>query len=329
MTATQEKSLDLGDGLTLAYEEIGYPSSSEVVIFFHGVLSVGMASEIPPAFEARHIHFIAPTLPGWGNSSPVPRGVEYHDYLYRCIDALLRHLHPDKDDLRLYISGGSFGTVVSQIIYGAPYDKFPYGRQIVAMLLIAPFSPPHHHKEFNKSLSLSNWIAVGTPAKVIPFKLFFRLGIVGLKTKVNTPEAAKKFINDYVFEHMKPNEMQAFVKWKHAKGLKDGEELDTLADGVYRSTRKTWAGLLGVSDVIHSNWGGYNPAQLDEEHTKPVFFCLTKEDKDTLRMGEWLAGQLRGSLVRYEEGGHVGSLFVMDDIWEDFLARYCGPATVQ
>lgn len=32
-------------------------------------------------------------------------------------------------------------------------------------------------------------------------------------------------------------------------------------------------------------------------------------------MGEWLASQLKDVPIILGEGGHVGSLFVLDDIW--------------
>ena len=319
---SSEKLLDLQDGLTLAYEEKGDSSSSNVVIFFHGIFSVGIAYELPPAFETRQIHYIAPTLPGWGNSSPVPANTTYHDYLYRCITALLQHTHPNANDLKLYLSGGSFGTVPAQLLYGAPYDKFPYGKHIVAMLLLAPFSPFYCHKEYAKQMSWISWIGVGPLTKYIPGHMLARLGARAIKSKINTPEGAKAFINDFVFKNMKPKEMEAFRAWKARKNLRDGEELDPMADGIYRSMQKTSQGFLVVADVLHSDWGGYNPTKLDGEHAKPAMFVLTKEDKETKWMGEWLASKLPGSSIRYEEGGHVGSLFVMDDIWEDFMTRY-------
>ncbi|KAI0092606.1 hypothetical protein BDY19DRAFT_925185, partial [Irpex rosettiformis] len=224
--------------------------------------------------------------------------------------------------LRLYLAGGSFGTVPAQMLYGAPYDKFPYGKHIVAMLLLAPFSPFHCHKEYAKHMSWISWIGVGPLARFIPFHILPRLGVLAMKSKIKTPEAAKAFINDFVFKNMKPQEMEAFRAWKERKKLRDGEELDFMADGVYRSMQKTSQGFITVADVLHSGWGGYDPGKLDAEHTKPVLLVLTKEDRETQWMGEWLAGKIRASSIRYEEGGHVGSLFVMDSIWEDFVARY-------
>lgn len=319
---TGEKTLDLGDGLSLAYEETGDSTSSTVVVFFHGVFGVGRAAKLSPVLESRGVHFIAPTLPGWGNSSPVPKNSTYHDYLYHSITALLCHLHPSVDDLRIYLAGGSFGTVVTQILYGAPYDHFPYGRHIIAVLLLAPFSPPHAHKEFNQCLTWSNSLMIGSPAKIIPFNIVPRLAVSSMKGKLSTQAGAKEFIDDFVFKKMGRAEVEAFEKWKRDKELKDGEELNDMADGIYRSVQKSWEGLLITPSVFHAGWGGYSPASLDDEHTKPVFIVVTKGDKETRLMGEWLARTLKNATLRYEAGGHVGTLFVMDDIWADFMGRF-------
>lgn len=48
---------------------------------------------------------------------------------------------------------------------------------------------------------------------------------------------------------------------------------------------------------------------------------VTHGDQETKKMGEWLASQLKNVHVRYEEGGHIGTLFVMEDIWAEFLSR--------
>ncbi|KAJ3488740.1 hypothetical protein NLI96_g2617 [Meripilus lineatus] len=320
-----EKYLQLPGERILAYAHSGYPDSEEVVIFFHGVFGVGLVHTerpSPPIFEEKRVHFIAPTLPGWGNSSPPPPSTSFRDYLYEVTTTLINHLYNDTTKLRLYISGGSYGTVPAQMLYGAPYDSFPLGRQIVGLLLGAPFSSPRAHKEFNKCLSWGNWIAVGTPSQVIPGNLIMRLGSMGMKSNVNTPERARAFIKKFGFTNLTPEERVAYEKWKEAKEIKSDEEaVAGMAEGVYRSIEKTWEGFYETANVIHSDWG-FSPQTLDEEHSKgPVLVVMTYGDKDTLRMGEWLAGNYKNGHGRYEHGGHIASMFVMDDIWADFMGR--------
>lgn len=91
-----------------------------------GVFGVGTATDpLSPALLERGVHFVVPTLASWGNTSPIPHGVTFHDQLYQDVTALINHLHPNVDDLKLYISGGSLGTVTAQMLYGVPYEKFP------------------------------------------------------------------------------------------------------------------------------------------------------------------------------------------------------------
>ena len=319
----EEQLLPLPDGRTLAYASTGTASSSRVVIFFHGVFGVGTATNpLSPIFIEKGVHFIAPTLPGWGNTSPVPPHIPFHEQLYQDVSALLSYLYPDDNELELYISGGSFGTVPAQILYAAPYERFPAGRHIRGMLLLAPFSPFRVHKEYAKCLSWVNYVAVGPLSRVLPFKLASRLGRLVMENKVDTREHAEAFLKDFVFKNMKHAERELYENWKAAKGLKDGEELKQMADGVYRSVQKTWDGFMAVPSILHSSWGGYSPADLDEEHSKPVLLFLTKEDWEMTRMGEWLASKLKNARVRYGEGGHLGALFIMDDIWRDFMSQF-------
>lgn len=317
-----EQLLLLPDGRTVAYATSGDASSTDIVVFFHGVFGVGMApTTLAPALVDRKVHYIAPTLPGWGNTSPLSPGTPFHEQLYRDFTAVIEHLHSRVDDLKLYVSGGSFGSVAAQILYGAPYEKFPLGRHIQGLLLLAPFSPFRVHKEYASCLNWNSWFAVGPPSRIVPGGLIMRLAAFAMKRKMDTPEHADEFMRDFVFKNMTQPERELYVKWKADKRIKDGEEVKHLADGVYRSVQKSWDGFKAVPSVFQSDWGGYSPAELDDEHSKPVLLFLTKEDKETRQMGEWLAGKLKDSRVRYGEGGHIGSLFVMDDIWADFMSQ--------
>ncbi len=141
MTEALEKHLTLSDGRRLAYADIGDPTSSLVIVLYHGVFGVGRAVRLSPALRELGVHFIAPTLPGWGTSDPRPKDLPYPTCVTSDFTALINYLHPNDDNLRIYISGGSFGTVPAQIIYGASFDVFPLGRNIVGCLILSPFSP--------------------------------------------------------------------------------------------------------------------------------------------------------------------------------------------
>lgn len=321
-TLSPEQLLALPHDRTLAYATSGDPTSTNVVLFFHGVFGVGTAADpLSPALLERGVHFVAPTLPSWGNTSPIPHGVGFHDQLYQDVTALINHLHPNVDGLKLYISGGSFGTVPAQMLYGAPYERFPLGRHIAGLLLLAPFSPFSVHKDYSKCLSLANYLFLGPGSQYIPFKLVPRLGVAMLKGKVDTREHAEQFMRDHFLSKMTPEERELCEQWKVKWGIKDGEEGKEMADGMYRSVRNGWDGFMAVPGVLRSDWGGYSPSKLDDEHSKPVLLFLTHGDPEMKAMGEWLGGQLKNAHIRYGAGGHIGALFVLDDIWADFMSR--------
>ena len=113
---TPEKYLELSDGRTLAYAEAGNSSSSTLVIYMHGMFTVGRASDSKVLME-RDIHYISPTLPGWGTSSPRRnKDKSFALGLVSDITALIDHLHPHDLNLKIYVAGGSFGTVPAQML---------------------------------------------------------------------------------------------------------------------------------------------------------------------------------------------------------------------
>jgi pimeloyl-ACP methyl ester carboxylesterase len=116
-TGEREHTLPLPDNRQLAYADNGNRSSTTVVLFFSGYFSVGNASYIPEPLKDLDVHFVAPTLPGNGESSTV-KGVPYSEGLCRDMTALLEHLHPGDSIRKLYIGGGSYGSVQAQILYG-------------------------------------------------------------------------------------------------------------------------------------------------------------------------------------------------------------------
>ncbi|KAJ3739468.1 hypothetical protein DFH05DRAFT_513554 [Lentinula detonsa] len=89
------------------------------------------------------VHLVCPSLPG-------------------DIYTLLHHLHPEPTNLKLHICAHSFGCVAAQILYGAPYLLFPYGRCIAGLILLNPLSPPHCHKDYWKFLSWQSALFIST-----------------------------------------------------------------------------------------------------------------------------------------------------------------------
>jgi len=276
---SEEKFLALPGGRTLAYADSGNSSSTTLFLFFHGAFGVGETKRTSPVLIEKGVHFVAPTLPGWGNSSPPARDIPYSTSLATDIHTLIKHLHPNDADLKLYIGGGSYGTVPAQILYGAAYEVFPCGRNIVGMLLVAPFTPFHCDKNYTKCMSWSKYISVGPPARILPGKLLPRLVKLLLATKLGTVEGAKKFIRKTLFDKMEESERNAFARWRDSKGLAEDQVESEMAQNVVRSVAKSWDGFLDIADVLHSGWGGFTPAGLDDEHgRRPILVVTSKGD---------------------------------------------------
>jgi hypothetical protein len=76
---------------------------------------------------------------------------------------LLEHLHPRAKNLKLYIGGGSFGTVEAQILYGALYNFFfLLGRRIAGLLLVARLSPFRPHITYTKDVAWLEYRSIFT-----------------------------------------------------------------------------------------------------------------------------------------------------------------------
>ena len=318
-TPAPEKYLELSDGRSLAYAESGNSSSSTLVLYLHGTFTIGRASDSKVLME-KGVHYISPTLPGWGTSSPRNKDKTFALGLASDITALIDHLHPHDLNLKIYIAGGSFGTVPAQMLYGAPFDVFPYGRYVAGCMLLGPISPPRYHTDYTKSLTTANYISIGPPSRYVPFKLVPRLVAFMIYRQTKTVEDAERFIRSLLFDKMKEEESAAFKKWKEENGKEDGELERQMAEDVKASVQYSWEGCLDAPDVIHEDWG-FNPSQLDDEHNKrPVFIVTT--DGDTMTPdanAKWLAASYKNSRYQSLPGGHIAAMFHMNDLWRQFL----------
>jgi pimeloyl-ACP methyl ester carboxylesterase len=218
------------------------------------------------------------------------------------------------------VAGGSYGTVPAQMLYGAPFDIFPPGRYLAGCLILAPFSPLRYHKGYTKSMTMANYISVGPPSQIIPFRLLQRLVVMGIGGRLNTEEKAEKFIRETLFDKMGEEELAAFNKWKETQNRAEGQVEKGMAKNVVKSVSKTWEGFMEVADVAHSDWG-FCPDALDEDHTKRPIFIVASAG-DTLApddMAKWLAAAYKNATLKSITGGHLASLFHLEEIWAEFL----------
>jgi pimeloyl-ACP methyl ester carboxylesterase len=316
--STESKGLlELADGRTLGYAENGNAKSRKVVLFFSGYFSVGSALSIPKPLEEVDVHWISPTLPGMGDSSTI-KGEPYHVGLCRIVSALLDHFHPDGSIDTLYVGGGSYGSVPAQMIYGASYDLFPQGRSIAGLVVLSPFSPFKHHKDYHKSMTWLNWISVGPFSQWFPYRWVPRVISAALAPKLKDEASAKNMMHDFLVAKMDGNEKKLLEKWLQDRGLTQDQWLERLGQGAMRST-KTWDGFLQGSDVLHSDWG-FEPSKLDEEHRgKPVLVVASNDDELGHAMYKWLKDNYANSALKVIPGSHISSMFHQDEIWGEML----------
>ncbi|KAG5652654.1 hypothetical protein H0H81_004210 [Sphagnurus paluster] len=322
-----EKLLALSGGRTLAYEDAGIATSSIVVISISGTLSVGRVSRIPAALQAKGVHYIAPTLPGYGNTSPPSTGKSYSSTIAEDMSSLLDHLHPNAPTLELYISGGSFGTVPAQMLFGAPFDVFPHGRHIKGMLLLGAFPPFVNDKEkgfvYTRCMTWQNYIAVGPPARIIPFRLLQRLTSVVIQSKIATQEKAETFIHQFLFERMSDKEKEAYRVWRERSGYEEGQLEREMAENNRRSVAKTWEGFMSTAEVLSSDWGwGKKLGDLDEEHTlgrKVMFVAGSDDHGTTVEWAEYLTSKYTNARLKVLDGGHIAAIFHSEEIWAEFM----------
>ncbi|KAG1755835.1 Alpha/Beta hydrolase protein [Suillus lakei] len=322
-TGSGEILLPLRDGRTLAYEEAGNLSSKTIVLYLHGFFTFGDASETTPVLFSKNVHFITPTLPGWGSTSPPPPSTPYRDCLTSDMTTLLSHLYPDSNgrDIKLYVAGGSLGTVSAQILYGAPYDKFPFGRCILGVLLLGAITPFRYHKDYAKDMTWTHYILPGPIGHYIPFNLLTHLIKFVLVRKLSTIEGAEASLRETVFDRMDQAEREAFAKWSEERGKVPEDLVRKMAENVLKSTSKSWEGFMLTPPLLHSDWG-FQPDALDEEHSRPrVLITASKDDHmSPVAYAYYLAATYKNARIKHIDGGHMSVSYHMDEVWAEFLA---------
>ncbi|KAL6895190.1 Alpha/Beta hydrolase protein [Trichoderma longibrachiatum] len=315
----EEHLLQLPGGRQIAYAHNGPPTSRTVIIFFVGIMGVGTAANVPEPCREIRAHWIAPTLPGMGRSSTRDRSVPYHVNLANDISALLNHLYPTGEFDALYVSGGSYGTVPAQMLYGAPYDLFPHGRKIAGMLLLNGFSPLRLHAGYAKKLSWNNWFSIGPPTRIIPFRLLQRMFKAAIGSKLKSVQGATQFLKATVFNTMDDEEKRIFKDWLQKNRFDEDTVIEKMAWSTVRCCQN-WDGFMEVSDTIHSDWG-FDPRTLDEEHSsKPVLIVGSKNDHIGGSTNDWLVASYKSAReLKLLSGGHISSLFFMDELWRDII----------
>ena len=301
--------LTLESGRVIAYEQDGDLQSDRVLLFFAGIFAIGSIRYSSPVVKEKGLHHIAFTLPGWGDASPVPPSSTFAQTLIGDITALFDHLYTDTSNLKIYVAGGSFGTVPAQVIYGAPFDVFPLGRNVAGMMLLAPFSPFRVHKTYAKSLSWRDWISVGPLTKYLPIPTLLSLA---MGSKFKTVDSAEQMLRSILFDKMDEAEKEKFAAHCQKLGATPDEFVKTWASESVKSVENGWEGFKQCAVALHSDWGFTFP--LDDEHARgKVLIKVAKSDELGSGMGEYLAQNYANSEFVACEGGHISAIYTLDD----------------
>ncbi|KAG5636425.1 hypothetical protein H0H81_008100 [Sphagnurus paluster] len=324
MIHVEDKTLVLPDGRTLAYADNGNTSSSDLVLYFHGAFSVADANRLPRVLLERNVHFIAPTLPGWGKSSPVPCS-RYAATLAADITALITHLHPHtRTPLRLYLCAHALGTVPAQILYGLAHDAFPLGRRLAALVLLSPLSPPHLHTAYARALPWPAYLLAGPPSRYAPFNLLAHLARLCIANLLASDSAAEDFIRRHTIDPMDDDERDAFAAWRDEHALAPAQFERALARNASRSVAHSWRGFLDFPALYHSGWGGFAPHTI--ESTCPVLVVSPQNDRLMPReAAQWLVSTYNYARLKTIPGSHLASFFHLDDIWDQVFAMESDP----
>ncbi|KAF8665627.1 hypothetical protein AX16_000082 [Volvariella volvacea WC 439] len=317
MIRVEDKTLHLSDGRTLAFADNGNTSSNTVVLFLHGAFSLGDASRPPAVLMRKNVHYIAPSLPGWGRSSPIPSPQSYAQRLAADFTELLTFLHPQNDTTKLYICGHSFGTVAAQMLSEQTPEIFPYIQHLAVLILIAPHSPPHRHIDYAKHLSWQGYLMSGPPARYLPFNLLGYIVKAATSSSLKTDQGSEVFARKTMFSIMKDDEREAFARWKEAYGVEEGQFERETGKTLSRSVAQSWQGFLDLPIIYHWGWGN-GPTQKMEA---PVLVVSSSEDSIApMGMAKWLVDYYAPrSSLKILQGGHFASFFHMDDIWKEVL----------
>lgn len=321
MIRVEDKRLALPDGRILAYADNGNTSSATVVIYFHGAFGVGDASRPPPILLERNVHFVAPSLPGWGKSSPVRNPSFYATTLATDITALIIHLHPQGSKLSIYLCGLGFGTVAAQILYSLSHDTFPLGRQIVGAILLAPHSPPHHDKEYAKSMSWKTYLIAGPPSRYVPFNLIARLAKLYIANRMASEAAVELYIRQTALDSMGEEEREAYTRWREEVGVQEGQLEREMAGNLIRSVAQSWRGFLDIPAIYHSGWGAFQGKVDEGSSNLPVLVVTAKRDRLVSGvMSNWLATNCKSTTLKIIDGGFLSLVFGLNDIWKEVLS---------
>ncbi|KAG6859456.1 hypothetical protein C0995_008328 [Termitomyces sp. Mi166 len=151
-----------------------------------------------------------------------------------------------------------------------------------------------------------------------------------IQSKLTSKDKSEAFIRQFLFDKMGEEEKKMYQAWRNKTGYEEGQLAREMAESNRKSVEKTWEGFLSTPQVLNSDWGwGVKLGGLDEEHTvgrKVLIVVGTEDDATTVEWGRYLASKYLNSRLKTFSGGHIVTMFHMDEIWADFFADQTTPS---
>ncbi|CAF3558548.1 unnamed protein product [Rotaria sp. Silwood2] len=312
-----EKYFLLSDGRQLAYTEQGDTNSNKIIIFFHGAFGVGDSPNENNCYKEIGYHFIMPTLPGWGNSSPWPKNQPISNYpndIHQLLSSLKKN---DNKNLRIVVAGGSYGSVFAQICFSTSTDIMPEIINIQSLIVLSGFSPFKYHKKYTTGMSWSIYFAIGSPG--IHFHFISKLVGSYIQKKARNIEEVKKFVRKKFFDQMSDEDKAKLRKWEEEYNKSAEWAIDMMSRNIYLSISKTMAGFNDMPRVLHSDWG-FDPKKLSSSPKRKVLIVATQGDEiSPMEMSTYLVETYPNAEMKILSGGHLGTLFEFDTIIKNWL----------
>ena len=173
----------------------GFPT-----FFFHGALGIGDFSSLSPLFRSLSLHVIAPTLPGWGLSSPIPNRslLQWSDDVI----ALAEHLSIP-NDASFDVMGISLGAIHAIACAATIPQRV---RRTLAISGHAPFTDPH----FDPMEGMDSLSSFGLSSFCASFTLLNRMGGWWVRRQCESEQGAKDFVREFLFLPMDAEENARF-----------------------------------------------------------------------------------------------------------------------
>ncbi|KAH3743640.1 Alpha/Beta hydrolase protein [Pelomyxa schiedti] len=337
-------TLYLSDGRRVDYATGGDPSSTRVVFSIHGVFGVGrVAPHVSSFFSSLGWRVVAPTLPGWGASSPWPRGLALAHYALDMQQILSDALGGGRDPARVVVFGGSWGSVWALACAACAPPGYVSG-----LYVLGGFSPFREHYDYTEGMTWLNWLSVGRPSRWWP--LSWLQPAVGwlLQKKIagNVPGSLELLRSILTGPSAMTTEERTILSdWALSKGTTfDDWELGMARDMAH-SVEHTLDGYLDVPDLLNGDWGFSlsqiqiaadsgdgtgaetsttahptvlriaGPGEIPPKLPRVVIAGAVRDHLAPIAMQRYLAENIPGAQFIELQGNHISGITTMDRIF--------------